>query len=303
MIAGLSIAISSYSTSTPFFLVCTTQQVQSNVAIAFTSVWGMDYNICDIKGSAAIVMIGNLSNKATSIIPQISVISFVLMIHNPKIVPITPFLLWKGDGPTPCMVIGHSFRICHHFLSEPKIFQRRCIKRNETFPFYFCQQIYMLFSCFAHLRNRHILGSPLILEPQLFLHTFRFLIAITVTTPHTSKVQIFKGMLQQFSCSFQNKALSPIWNPQPVAQFCFVILRCEIVMMKTYASDGKSSFPQNDGIGLWNHQYISNHLTAILHTGMYRPPSYWSNMWIFCVFIAFFSIRFFPRTENAPFCF
>ena len=37
-------------------------------------------------------------------------------------------------------------------------------------PFFFRHQIHMPFSCFSHLRDRHVLGRPLMFEAKLFLY-------------------------------------------------------------------------------------------------------------------------------------
>ena len=97
----------------------------------------MDYDICDIKVSIAIVMIGNLSDKTAAVILQISIVTSVLMIYDPEIIPVMPFFFWERNCPSPCVVIRHCFRVCHHYLPEPEVFQRWLIERNENFPILF----------------------------------------------------------------------------------------------------------------------------------------------------------------------
>lgn len=156
---------------------------------------------------------------------------------------------------------------------------------------------------FTHLRNGSVLRCPLIFETELFLDTLRFLVPVVIGAPYAFELQIFKGVAQKLSRCLRYKAPSPVRGTDPVAQLRLVILFRKVVMMKANASDGETCFLQHDGVGLWCSQHVSYDLPAVFHAGMNRPTGNGSNTRVFCISIAFFRVRFFPRAENESFRF
>lgn len=118
------------------------------------------------------------------------------------------------------------------------VFQRRRIMRNEACPFLSRHHVDVSLTKSTHLRHRYFLGCPLILESKLLLHTFRFLVAIIVATPHPGKFHIFKGVAQQFPCCLRNKTLAPVGYTHPISKLRLVILFSKVtVKMQTNAAN------------------------------------------------------------------
>ena len=58
-----------------------------------------------------IIMIGDLPYKTSAVILKISVKPFVLMVHDPAVIPVAPFFFRKRYRPSPGMIIRHGRRI------------------------------------------------------------------------------------------------------------------------------------------------------------------------------------------------
>ena len=169
-------------------------------------------------------------------------------------------------------------------------------------PFLSGHPVYAAPPRFAQLRNRRVFCRPLILETELLLHSLRFFIPLVIAAPDPRKVQVFKGMAQQLPRRLRHEAPSPVGNAQPVAKLGFVVLFRKVIAVQTDAPDGQSCLFQHDCVCLRHRQDVPYDLTAVFNARVYGPSGNGTYARVFGISVAFFRIRFFPRTENQSFC-
>lgn len=186
----------------------------------------------------------------------------------------------------------------NHYLSFPCTYSQFIVLRPILLS---SEGLHALCAFRPSEERAHSLSS--IFEAELFLDALRFLVSAVIGAPYAFELQFLKGVAQQFPRCLRDKAASPVWNADPVTQLRLVILFRKVVMVQTDASYRKSCFFEYDGIGLRRLQNVPYDLAAVFRVGMDRPSGNGPEARVFCISIAFFRVRFFPRAENEPFCF
>ena len=155
----------------------------------------------------------------------------------------------------------------------------------------------MSHSRFIEQWHGNIFTSMMINKSNLFLHSFRLLIAIIIATPYGTHSKILKPVAQNLSDSFRYITSAPERLSQPIAQLTLVIPVCHFCMPVQYQFNRSDSFPIlffTDGITFRTIKYIPDHLQTIFYRFMWRPACDWTDLRILRIFEQALCIRLLP---------
>ena len=131
-------------------------------------------------------------------------------------------------------------------------------------------------SHFIEQSDWHMVAGTLIHKSQLFLHFFRTMVPVIISTPDLLHAEILKAMTNQFSAGFSNIPFSPVFFSDQKSEFTLIVLFRQIrvpIQFKFDLTNCLVCLSITNSITLWCHKNILNDKQAFFFIFMRAPAA------------------------------